>query len=102
MDSPVARRIGAMEFDGQTLILGYLTRSVGNGVSVLQENTSIGLVLFDQDVSHQANPACPSLGEFRSSTLIPIRDHVDNRPGLDAHLPESIETTLARPKPRQR
>jgi hypothetical protein len=44
----------------------------------------------------------PSLGEFRSTALIPIRDHVDNRPGLDEHLPESIETTLARPKPRQR
>ena len=44
----------------------------------------------------------PSLGEFRSTALISTRDHVDNRPGLDEHLPESIETTLARPKPRQR
>src|SRR5271163_4352461 len=59
IDSPVVRRIGVMEFDGTTLILGYLTRSVDNGVGVLRENTSIGLALFDQDVSREANPASP-------------------------------------------
>ena len=26
---------------------------------VLRENTAIGLALFDQDVSHEANPASP-------------------------------------------
>jgi hypothetical protein len=57
--SAVVRRIGAMEFDGKTLIAGYLTRSLDDGVGVLRENTAIGLALFDQDVSHEANPASP-------------------------------------------
>src|ERR1700685_633604 len=78
IDSPVVRRIGAMEFDGNTLIAGYLTRSVDNGVGVLRENTSIGLTLFDQTSRMKQIRPRPSLGEFRSNALMPIRDHVDN------------------------
>ncbi|MFZ2106748.1 MAG: hypothetical protein WAV18_15480 [Roseiarcus sp.] len=59
IDSPAVRRIVAMEFDEKTLIASYLTRSLDNGVGVLRENTSIGLTLFDQNVSHEANPASP-------------------------------------------
>src|SRR5271154_1253355 len=72
IDSPVARRIGAMEFDGKTLILGYLTRSLDNGVGVLRENTSIGLAPSIRTSRMKQIQPRPSLGEFRSTTLISI------------------------------
>jgi hypothetical protein len=60
------------------------------------------LALFDQEVLHEANPASPdSRGVSIYGAETDTRSHRQSA-RMDEHLPDSIETTLARPKPRQR
>jgi hypothetical protein len=57
IDSPVVCRVGAIELDGQILILGYPPKvNLDEGVAIFWK-TSAGFALLDHDGAHEASAA---------------------------------------------